>query len=294
MDEIKRIYEENKDNPVAWGITALALLILFGGGLWPLFIMLPGLIFVYAAHNNDTGLIFPGAIITGTGLLLLYQSVTGHWASWAYAWTLYPVMVGYALRWQGTQTGNEDEIATGRNLMTYGLMVFAVMALFFEILIFSGVSLWLLLGAGVIYLWWKGKIQLGDEERDAEYRERVRQFVQEKRKNVNFDKVNVTTGGGRTVTLEQDQPEDVTDQDTEEMPSIRKPGETRNPIINPELQRRIDAALNEVQNVINDAGQAVRSDDAQPAENDNPRRVSIPVAQDDDDPEGDVPEQRPA
>jgi len=186
-ENIKRIYDENKDNPVAWIIGIVAVMIFFGGGLWPLFILLPGLAFIYAAHSGGrgaSGLIFPGAIIAGTGGLLLYQSITGHWESWAYAWTLYPVFIGMAMRFNGDRMNINKEVEVGNGLVKYGLLAFATLALMFEIVIFSGISLWLLLAAGVGYLWWNGKIRLSDPATDAEYRQKVRDFVAEKRKRV--------------------------------------------------------------------------------------------------------------
>jgi len=122
-----------------------------GAMLWPLFIIIPGLMFVYPAvtgGKDAAGLIFPGAVITGTGLILAYQNVTGHWESWAYAWTLYPVMVGLGLQFMGRRTGSKDEISIGEGMVRYGLMAFAGFALFFELLIFGGLfggvagSLW--------------------------------------------------------------------------------------------------------------------------------------------------------
>ena len=60
--------------------------------LWPFFIIVPGVLLFLFATGIEGGLGEPLAmvsgIITGVGLLLLYQSLTGHWASWAYAWAL--------------------------------------------------------------------------------------------------------------------------------------------------------------------------------------------------------------
>ncbi len=85
------------------GVGVFLLLAQFGvfsfnlmGLLWPFFIIIPGLAFLYPAWKGgpDTApLAIPGAIITGTGALLLLQSVTGRWESWAYVWTLYPVFL---------------------------------------------------------------------------------------------------------------------------------------------------------------------------------------------------------
>jgi hypothetical protein len=116
--------------------------------LWPFFIIIPGLPFLYAAANSDdeahTGLVFPGVIITGTGLILLVQALTGHFESWAYAWSLYPVMVGLGLQFQGKHLGNREELRVGPGMVRYGLMAFAGLAFMFEFLIFGGIfgSLW--------------------------------------------------------------------------------------------------------------------------------------------------------
>src|SRR5687767_10207750 len=88
----------------AVGLIGLGILFLLGqvfgfslfSVLWPFFVILPGAAFLYGAFTggkNAAGLAVPGSVITGTGLILLYQSLTNHWESWAYAWTLYPVFV---------------------------------------------------------------------------------------------------------------------------------------------------------------------------------------------------------
>ena len=73
------------------------------GQLWPLVIVLVGLAFWLALlvwwdqHTRIAGLAVPGTIILMNGVLFLYQSVTGDWRSWAYAWSLEPVFVGLGL-----------------------------------------------------------------------------------------------------------------------------------------------------------------------------------------------------
>src|SRR5215813_518898 len=77
--------------------------------LWPFFVIIPGAAFLYFAitgGKNTAGLAVPGTVVTGTGLILLYQSLTNHWESWAYAWTLYPVFVGLALTFMGRRMGD--------------------------------------------------------------------------------------------------------------------------------------------------------------------------------------------
>ena len=86
--------KEHDSRPVlAIGLIALGVLLLLGqltgfggmlGSLWPLFVMVPGLAFLYFAYTGDkkaAGLAVPGMVITGTGLILFYQNITGHWES---------------------------------------------------------------------------------------------------------------------------------------------------------------------------------------------------------------------
>lgn len=62
---------------------------------WPLIIIaLGGLFLLLAIFGRNAPLAIPGAILTGLGGLLYYQSLSGHWSSWAYAWTLIPGFVG--------------------------------------------------------------------------------------------------------------------------------------------------------------------------------------------------------
>jgi hypothetical protein len=139
----------NTRNATAIGLICLGVLFLFAqltgfsflGLLWPLFIVAPGLIFLYFAFTGDrntAGLAVPGAIITGTGGILFYQNLTGHWASWAYIWALYPVFVGLALVFIGRRTGSESTERTGDGFVKWGLIAFAGLWVLFEILIFGG------------------------------------------------------------------------------------------------------------------------------------------------------------
>ncbi|MFN8561661.1 MAG: hypothetical protein U0703_08595 [Anaerolineae bacterium] len=113
------------------------------GFSWPVFILIPGVVFLALALAGDrrmSGFIFPGAFITGTGAILWFQNATDNWQSWAYIWTLYPVFLGLALMFNGQRTGKEKEVRTGRGFVTFGVIAFLVGAAFFELLIFQGNS----------------------------------------------------------------------------------------------------------------------------------------------------------
>lgn len=128
-----------------------------GAVSWPFFVIAPGAVFLYLAYSGDedkAGFIFPGAIVTGTGLILLYQSMTGHWHSWAYAWTLYPLFVGLAIQFHGRRTHNHSEVQKGYELAKGAGMAFVGFFLFFEVLIFGGVQnlALILIGGGILML----------------------------------------------------------------------------------------------------------------------------------------------
>lgn len=130
-------------------LIGLGLLFLLGqtlnfsifGALWPLFVLLPGAAFLYFAATggkDKAGLAVPGAIIGGTGAILMYQNLTGHWESWAYAWLLYPVFLGMALQFMGQRTGDRGTYDTGSGFVRYGGTAFLVGAAIFELMIFGG------------------------------------------------------------------------------------------------------------------------------------------------------------
>jgi peptidoglycan/LPS O-acetylase OafA/YrhL len=145
------------------------------GFSWPVFVLIPGVIFLTLALTGDrkmSGFVFPGTIITGTGVILLYQNMTNHWESWAYAWTLYPVFVGLALIFNGRRNDREQEARTGRTFVNFGLIAFLVGAAFFELAIFNSngaLTRWLLplvlIGVGGYWLLTGRTSVLGSKEK---------------------------------------------------------------------------------------------------------------------------------
>jgi membrane-bound ClpP family serine protease len=57
---------------------------------WPFYIIAPGLglLTLGLTQRKGEGLAIAGSIVTIVGLVLLYQNLTDHWESWAYAWAL--------------------------------------------------------------------------------------------------------------------------------------------------------------------------------------------------------------
>lgn len=107
--------------------------------LWPLFILVPGVLFFAGMVTGGPkvgGLAIPGSIITATGLLLLYQNTTGHWQSWAYAWSLiFPISLGIGLWINGRWSGDDHLQRDGAFFMKLGLAIFLLAGMFFELLL---------------------------------------------------------------------------------------------------------------------------------------------------------------
>jgi hypothetical protein len=148
-----------------WGIFGIS---------WPLFVLVPGLIFLGLAFFGDqkvAGFIVPGAIVTGTGAILWVQNATGRWESWAYVWALYPVFLGLALMFLGRRTNSQNTEKTGRGFVTWGTVAFLIGFAFFELLIFGGLGglgsvilPLVLIGIGVMMLTGGRRPTLGGEK----------------------------------------------------------------------------------------------------------------------------------
>lgn len=144
---------------IAVGLTTLGVMLLLGiGELWPFFVLAPGLILLNIAVNGDrnkAAFAIPGMVITGTGLLLLLQNLTGYWDSWSYAWTLYGVFLGMGLAMMGRLLGDQAFEALGRVLILVGSVAFVVLGLLMEVVVRGlGAEPWplLLIGMGLLLL----------------------------------------------------------------------------------------------------------------------------------------------
>lgn len=133
------------------GLVIGALLIVFGiaflviqqAGLefewwgWPLWIVVGGaalfLVALVVGGQPGVGLAIPGAMAATVGLVLLYQTRTDHWESWAYAWALIaPGAVGLGLFLYGLLTAQWRVARSGVPVMAVGLGLFLAGAVFFE------------------------------------------------------------------------------------------------------------------------------------------------------------------
>jgi hypothetical protein len=98
------------------------------GESWPLFVIIPGLTLLVVGYISlGTGALIPGAILTVVGLILAYQSSTGDWPSWAFAWPLVaPGGVGLGLYLQGVRNHDPHLLRQGRVLMFVAAIIFMI------------------------------------------------------------------------------------------------------------------------------------------------------------------------
>lgn len=110
---------------------------------WPLFVIIPGLTLIIVGFVSlGTGALIPGGILTMVGLILAYQSSTGDWPAWAYAWPLVaPGGVGLGIYLQGLRDRNVRLLKQGRTLMFIAALIFMTGFVLFEtILNISGID----------------------------------------------------------------------------------------------------------------------------------------------------------
>lgn len=173
------------------GVGAVILLARFIGDdllavSWPLWIIVPGVLMLFGAFNGQRAnleLAIPGAIVTGTGLILATMAVTGRWEAWAYAWALYPAFSGVAMYMVGQRNGQEKLRINGQRTAMSGLYMLIGFGLFFEIFIFGGLSgifnstvlPLILLAAGAYFVWSNGRLVPGQakEKRKVDEEELV-------------------------------------------------------------------------------------------------------------------------
>lgn len=107
--------------------------------LWPFFIIGPGLLFflgMVALGKTGAPLAVPGSVVTMLGLLLLYQAVTGHWSSWAYAWALIaPTAVGVGIAIMGLWIEDARVMRVGGVVAAVGLAIFLFFGVLFELVL---------------------------------------------------------------------------------------------------------------------------------------------------------------
>jgi hypothetical protein len=146
--------QANRSN--AGGLIAGTLLIVFGlmalagqifhmvdwSFLWPFAIIGFGALFfvaMFAGGKGTAAFAIPGSIISGIGLVLLFQNITQHWESMSYFWALIIMFVGIGIYVMGWYGGDENQKRSGWRVMKAGFILFIIFGIFFE-MIFSSFS----------------------------------------------------------------------------------------------------------------------------------------------------------
>jgi hypothetical protein len=110
--------------------------------LWPLVVILMGAFFfvaMFAAGKGSSALAIPGTLVSGIGLVMLFQSLTHHWASMSYFWTLIILFVGTGIYIMGWHSGDMKQKESGLRVMKIGFILFVIFGAFFE-MIFSNLN----------------------------------------------------------------------------------------------------------------------------------------------------------
>jgi len=128
-------------------------------GTWPvIFIVIAFAFFLPAlvwprSRKGLAALFIPGTIFGVLGLIFLFNTLTGNWAVWAYAWTLIPASVGLGML-LASQTGGwgHGTWLVGLWMALVSVAVFAVFAALFGdmTLKFIGAGFMILMGLGLL------------------------------------------------------------------------------------------------------------------------------------------------
>ena len=108
---------------IAPGLRAFA----YGRGTWPLPIIGIGAFLVVLALATWTPSTFvPACVVAGIGGLLYWQSSTGNWSSWSYAWALIPGFVGVGMVLAGALGRRRQDVIGGGWMVLISLVLFGV------------------------------------------------------------------------------------------------------------------------------------------------------------------------
>jgi len=127
---------------IAFGLLSLAGEVFRGfnwGFLWPFLVIGVGVLFfvaMFAGGKQAAGFAIPGTIVSGVGLVLLFQNLTRHWESMSYFWTLIILFVGAGIYIMGAYGNDPGQKKSGASVMKVGLILFIIFGAFFE-MIFS-------------------------------------------------------------------------------------------------------------------------------------------------------------
>lgn len=120
---------------IAFGILSLFSQLFQGFEFWPFIIIGVGALFfvgMVAGGRSTAALAIPGSIISVIGIMLFLQSITDHWESWAYGWTVILMAVGLGIYIMGWWDENPSQRASGLRVVRIGAILFIIFGGFFE------------------------------------------------------------------------------------------------------------------------------------------------------------------
>lgn len=123
---------------IGFGLLALAENLMPGmdwGNLWPFFIIVLGSLFfvaMFAMGKSGAGFAVPATIITGIGLVLLYESLTDNWETMSYFWTFIVIFVGLGIYIMGWYGQDADQRKSGAGVMKVGFILLIIFGTIFE------------------------------------------------------------------------------------------------------------------------------------------------------------------
>jgi hypothetical protein len=127
--------------------------------IWPMIFFIIGagfclpVLLMPAERKNLAGLLIPGTILFGLGVIFFYNTLTGDWESWAYIWALIPAAVGLGLLIASRVGGWGGETArVGLWMAIISTAVFLILAAFFGGRNFGAIGSILLIGLGLVLL----------------------------------------------------------------------------------------------------------------------------------------------
>ncbi len=143
---------------VGFGLLSLASQLfreLNWGLLWPFTVIGLGVLFyiaMFSSGKQTAGFAIPATIISGIGLVLLFQNIFQHWESMSYFWTLIILFVGAGIYIMGWYSEDANQKHSGLRVMRAGLILFIIFGTFFEMMFSSFNNLLfpiLLIGLGI-------------------------------------------------------------------------------------------------------------------------------------------------
>lgn len=144
--------QSNRSNPgalvggillITFGLLSLSMRLLRfvdWGLLWPFIVIGFGALFfvaMLAGGKQFAMLAIPGSFISGMGLILLFQNITGHWELMSYFWTLIIMFLGVGIYIMGLQGEDAKQKEAGWRVVKAGLVLFLIFGTFFEMLFSS-------------------------------------------------------------------------------------------------------------------------------------------------------------